>query len=157
MLCYLTASEEPHLSDEAISFKKEIKLEDTNEIHVLQPAFRNKVILLLQECEKQGINVKVIETYRTPETQDKYKKRGVTTLSGGKSKHQQLLAIDIVPIVNGKMTWKNKHIWNKIGKIGESLGLTWGGRWKRLYDPGHFEMKAEETDIILIPFNWENV
>ena len=27
-----------------------------------------------------------------------------------------------------------------LGQIGESYGLTWGGRWSRPYDPGHFEL-----------------
>jgi len=31
-------------------------------------------------------------------------------------------------------------VWAKIGAIGESLGLTWGGRWTQK-DLGHFELK----------------
>ncbi|MDE2232478.1 MAG: M15 family metallopeptidase [Candidatus Omnitrophica bacterium] len=27
-----------------------------------------------------------------------------------------------------------------VGQYGESLGLTWGGRWTTLYDPGHFQV-----------------
>lgn len=30
--------------------------------------------------------------------------------------------------------------WQQLGPYGESLGLTWGGRWSNPYDPGHFEI-----------------
>lgn len=33
-----------------------------------------------------------------------------------------------------------KWFWNMIGPWAErELGLKWGGRWKSIYDPGHFE------------------
>jgi len=28
----------------------------------------------------------------------------------------------------------------QLGAFGEGLGLTWGGRWRSFYDPGHFEL-----------------
>jgi len=31
--------------------------------------------------------------------------------------------------------------WDAVGPFGESLGLTWGGRWSGLWDPGHFELR----------------
>ena len=30
-------------------------------------------------------------------------------------------------------------VWAEVGPIGESYGLTWGGRWKNFPDVGHFE------------------
>lgn len=30
--------------------------------------------------------------------------------------------------------------WDALGPYGERFGLTWGGRWRAIYDPGHFEL-----------------
>jgi hypothetical protein len=132
-----------------------------NDLHILHPAFRNKVVMLIEECRKQEIELKVVETYRTHERQDVLKRKKLTTLSGGCSKHQHFIAVDVVPIVKGIPRWYNDKLWKKIGKIGENQGLRWGGRWK-LYDPGHFELpisiKEIESvpipDTVLIPLNY---
>src|SRR5688572_24217373 len=62
-----------------------------------------------------------------------------TSTPGGKSRHQYGLAVDVVPIVDSVAVWDNHKLWRKIGLVGEHLGLQWGGRWRVLYDPGHFE------------------
>jgi len=33
-------------------------------------------------------------------------------------------------------------VWDAIGPYGEALGLVWGGRWRGLWDPGHFELRG---------------
>lgn len=114
---------------------------DPNSLH---PYFRDKVVLLLQECKKKGIELAVVETYRTPTKQAEYKNMGkkYTSSGAGKSKHQYGLAIDVVPMVNGEAQWNNMTLWRKIGTTGERLGLRWGGRWKYPFDPGHFEWSS---------------
>ena len=32
-----------------------------------------------------------------------------------------------------------------VGEFGESLGLTWGGRWTSPHDPGHFQVDGPQT------------
>jgi hypothetical protein len=49
------------------------------------------------------------------------------------------LAFDVVPLVNGKAIWDNNGLWVKIGAIGKSLGLEWGGDWKTIIDKPHFQ------------------
>lgn len=131
----------PEVKKEVVC-KKQRTSELISDMDLLQPAFKGKAKKLIDSLRSVGIEVKVIETYRTYKRQDKLfnRKRRVTLLRGGQSAHQHGLAIDIVPIVSGKLQWKNKMLWKKIGTIGESLGLTWGGRFRRLYDPGHFEL-----------------
>ncbi|MDH4057512.1 MAG: M15 family metallopeptidase [Cyclobacteriaceae bacterium] len=111
------------------------------ELNALHPYFRDKVYLLIQKCKAKGIDLAVVESYRTRAKQSEYKSMGkkYTRSGAGKSKHQYGLAIDVVPIVNGEAQWHNKYLWKRIGVIGEQLGLRWGGRWRSLYDPGHFE------------------
>lgn len=121
------------------------------ELHILHPTFRNRVVMLIHECRKQGIELMVVETYRSPERQDVMKRRKLSGLSGGYSKHQHYLAVDVVPIVNGKTTWHNKYLWKRIGQIGESQGLRWGGRWKSLRDYCHFEYPVPIDSIHTIP------
>ena len=55
--------------------------------------------------------------------------------------HGNGTAVDVVPVKEGGGLWWNApmSIWIKIGRIGESLGLVWGGRW-RTWDGPHFQM-----------------
>lgn len=56
-----------------------------------------------------------------------------------KSKHIDGLAIDLVPVKDGKYWWTAPYlVWERMGEIGESVGLSWGGRWKTADCP-HFE------------------
>jgi hypothetical protein len=112
-----------------------------SDLAALHPYFRDKVIELINRCERRGIHLAIVESYRTHAKQSEYKNMGrkYTRSGAGKSKHQYGLAIDVVPLVNGEPQWNNKHLWRRIGVIGEQLGLRWGGRWRSLYDPGHFE------------------
>lgn len=111
------------------------------DLESLHPYFRDKVLEMIRICRSKGIELAVVETYRTHAKQTEYKKMGrrYTRSKAGHSKHQYGLAVDIVPIIDSIPQWKNVRLWRKIGPIGEHLGLRWGGRWSRLYDPGHFE------------------
>jgi hypothetical protein len=111
---------------------------DLNSLH---PYFRDKIILLIARCRAKGIELAIVESYRTRTKQAEYQNMGkkYTRSGAGKSKHQYGLAIDVVPMVNGKAEWHNLVLWRRVGITGEQLGLRWGGRWKKLFDPGHFE------------------
>ena len=77
------------------------------------------------------------------------------------SLHQDGLAIDIVPLrLTKKKNWApDDPVWWKLGDLGKSLGLRWGGQWGRpfppaigkvpgyFFDPGHFEM-TKTTPIL---------
>ncbi len=65
--------------------------------------------------------------------------RRYTRSKAGHSKHQYGLAVDIVPVIDSVAQWNNIVLWRKVGVMGERLGLRWGGRWRHLFDPGHFE------------------
>jgi hypothetical protein len=75
--------------------------------------------------------------------------RKYTRSKGGNSKHQYGLAVDVVPIIDGKAVWENHTLWKKIGVNGERMGLRWGGRWRAPYDPAHFEWSGGITTIQL--------
>lgn len=55
------------------------------------------------------------------------------------SRHLSGNAVDFVPVKDGKYWWNApEKVWERMGVIGESNGLTWGGRWKNRDCP-HFE------------------
>lgn len=114
------------------------------DLQSLHPYFRDKVIELIRICRSKGIELAIVETYRTTTKQNEYKSMGrrYTRARGGFSKHQYGLAVDIVPVINSVPQWHNIRLWKKVGPIGERLGLRWGGRWGRFFDPGHFEWTA---------------
>lgn len=111
---------------------------DLNSLH---PYFRDKIKDLIRICKAQGIELAVVESFRTHAKQAEYFGMGrkYTRSKGGKSKHQYGLAVDVVPIIDSVAVWDNVSLWRKIGVAGERLGLRWGGRWRAPYDPAHFE------------------
>ncbi|HEX6223548.1 MAG TPA: M15 family metallopeptidase [Chryseolinea sp.] len=121
---------------------------DLNSLH---PFFRDQVVNLIAKCKAKGINLVVVETYRTHAKQHEYKTMGkkYTSSGAGQSKHQYGLAVDVVPVVDSVAVWNNTMLWRKIGTIGEKLGLRWGGRWRKPYDPGHFEWTGGLTSYHL--------
>jgi len=111
------------------------------DLQSLHPYFRDKVIELIRVCKSKGIELAIVETYRTRTKQNEYKALGrkYTRASAGSSKHQYGLAVDIVPVKDSVIQWNSIALWRKIGVQGEKLGLRWGGRWRRPFDPAHFE------------------
>jgi len=109
----------------------------------LSPRFRPKAVELLARLVEAGIHVLIVDTLRTPEEHAENLRKGVSWTT--RSKHLTGDAIDIVPYEtyalhgHDKVQWDSGDpIWTRIGAIGESLGLRWGGRWKQK-DMGHFE------------------
>lgn len=93
-------------------------------------------------------------TYRSQDEQDALYELG-RTRPGRKvtwtrnSKHTQGIAFDIVPIdENRKPLWDDNELWDRIGEIGESVGLEWGGRWVKSDRP-HFQ--KPESDTVSVP------
>lgn len=117
---------------------------------------------LIAQAAAEGIPVMIVNVLRNDEEQADNLARGVSATL--KSKHlPQLpegksLAIDICPYdtfsLHGsdKLKWDTSDpAWAKLGEIGESIGLRWGGRWKKPLDPGHFEFLLEGEHFKDIP------
>lgn len=117
----------------------------SRQLNDLSKEFRPLAMELLARLTEANIPVKIIDTLRTPAEQaENIRKKVSWTLL---SKHLTGDAIDVCPYevyIHGgtnKLLWAPSPIWTKVGLIGESLGLTWGGRWK-VRDLGHFERKS---------------
>lgn len=116
----------------------------------LDPRFKPMAVMLLARIVEARIPVLIVNTRRTDAEQADALARGVSWVP--RSKHQDGLAIDLVPYetyqLHGgdKLNWSTADaVWLTLGTIGEGLGLRWGGRFKPLNrlgigrDPGHFE------------------
>src|SRR3990167_3564680 len=118
----------------------------------LAPDVRLLAEKFLDAVADQGIEVLVTCTYRSGIEQAGLYAQGrtakgkiVTNAKAGESLHNALLngqpgsrAFDVVPMVAGKPMWDAEHPhWEKLGIIGEGVGLQWGGRWRKPDRP-HF-------------------
>lgn len=109
----------------------------------LDARFRPFAYALLAKLVEAGIPVLIVDTLRTASEHADNLARGVSWTKH--SKHLDGLAIDLAPyeqfMLHGpdKLLWDGADpIWTRIGVVGESLGLRWGGRWRQK-DLGHFE------------------
>lgn len=114
--------------------------DETKLIESLYPAMREDVKKFLIEAKK--INARIFEGYRTGHKQNEYFKRKpvVTYATAGKSWHNYGFAFDVCFVdENGNLFWNaTPEQWETLGKMGESFGFHWGGRWKTKDCP-HFE------------------
>lgn len=98
--------------------------------------------------EKHGYDMAILEGYRSPERQNALAAMGpnVTNAAAFQSWHQYGLAADCAFLRDGKLVISEKDPWamrgyQLYGEVAESLGLTWGGRWKMM-DFGHTELRV---------------
>ncbi|WP_206604260.1 M15 family metallopeptidase [Aquimarina sediminis] len=116
-------------------------------INTLHPNIRAKAKEFIVRAEKElGIKLRVTSGLRTWEEQTRLYNKGrsapgkrVTNAKAGQSYHNYGLAFDVVEIKNGRAIWKNPN-WNKIARLGKSLGFEWGGDWRNVDKP-HFQMR----------------
>lgn len=117
------------------------------DIKLLHPEVQAIIPKFLDACKQKGLTVKITDTLRTKAEQDKLYAQGRTT--SGKivtwvkypySNHNWGMAFDICRN-DGKGAYNDNDGWfGKVGKIGKSFGLEWGGDWKDSVDKPHFEL-----------------
>lgn len=104
---------------------------------------------LVDECNKQGLKIKIGETLRTVAEQDALYAQGrtapgniVTNAPGSSysSYHQWGTAFDIFRNDGAGAYNEIGGFFNRVGTIGVSIGLEWGGNWKSIVDKPHFQL-----------------
>ncbi len=121
----------------------------SRDIKMCHPRLQEKAEKLITECAKQGLIVKLGECFRSAAEQDALYAQGrtkpgniVTNARGSSysSMHQWGIAFDVIRN-DGKGAYNNSDNWfQKVGKIGRSLGLEWGGDWTSPVDMPHFQL-----------------
>lgn len=98
---------------------------------------------MLAKFTEAEIQVMIVQTTRTQAEHAANLANGSSWIEH--SLHLDGLAIDVAPFdvyqLHGpdKLKWDGGDpVWERMGKIGESVGLIWGGRWTKR-DLGHFE------------------
>lgn len=123
---------------------------NSRDLDELPPVLAAKAREFLARCHAEGIDLVVTSTYRDAEAQAKLYAQGrtapgtiVTRAKPGQSYHNWRVALDIVPLRHGKPVWattgEQGALWEKIGALGESVGLEWAGRWRRFREWPHFQ------------------
>lgn len=62
----------------------------------------------------------------------------VTRAKPGASAHNFHAAFDVC-FASRDPYPRDPDLWEAVGRVGESVGLVWGGRWKSIVDKPHFE------------------
>jgi peptidoglycan L-alanyl-D-glutamate endopeptidase CwlK len=114
---------------------------------LLDEVFRLRLLLVFRLMdERYGYKMALIEGYRSPDRQNRLAALGasVTNAAAFQSYHQYGLASDCAFLRDGKLVISERDPWamrgyQLYGETAESVGLTWGGRWK-MTDLGHVEL-----------------
>jgi len=131
-----------------------INSRDINELH---PKVKKLCQDFIEACKAKGITIKIISTYRDNSYQQAIYNVGrtkpgkrITDAKPGYSFHNYRLAFDFLPTRNGVYDWNDVHLFEECGKIGESLGLVWGGNFKKLKDLDHLQYSDGLTLLQLL-------
>ena len=123
----------------------------------LHPNLQKKIMQLQDLCKKNGITIGISECLRTVAEQDAFYAQGrtkpgikVTNCKGStySSMHQWGVAFDFYLIMDvdgdgktGDDSYNDASgLFAKVGKLGKSIGLEWGGSWKSPVDKPHFQL-----------------
>lgn len=126
----------------------------------LHPQMQSMVTRFLANARAAGIDLLVTCTYRSNEEQAALYAIGrtkpgriVTNAKPGRSTHNNTLngkpaalAVDVVPLRDGKPVWSaSDPVWKRVGEIGEKVGLEWAGRWTTFREYPHFQHPQAKT------------
>lgn len=119
------------------------------DITQLHPELQKKLQRLSAECDKAGLKIGISECLRSTAEQDALYAQGrtkpgpiVTKCKGSNyaSMHQWGVAFDFYRN-DGKGAYNDRdNFFTKVGKIGQKIGLEWGGSWKSIVDKPHFQL-----------------
>lgn len=129
-------------------------------LDALQGVHPNLILVMMDAICNSPVDFTIIEGVRTTVRQQELYAHGrtksgsIVTYADGvknKSNHQPKAdgyghAVDIYPYHSGKVQFNDvaslKKIADHIKAVAKRMGIkiTWGGDWKRPYDPPHFEL-----------------
>ena len=129
-----------------------IPIEDEGEeimrgVEHLHPKLQAVCAEFVKQCNAKELNVKITDTLRTEEEQNTLYAQGrtapgsiVTNVKYPNSAHNWGVAFDFCRNEKGREYDDSDGFFEKVGAIGKSLGLFWGGDFKSFTDKPHFEM-----------------
>ncbi|HBL6727557.1 TPA: M15 family metallopeptidase [Serratia liquefaciens] len=104
-----------------------------------QQRFTKLIAQLILWADEKGYRLTFGEAYRTPEQAALNAKKG----SGiSNSLHTKRLAVDLNLFINGQYQ-TNSAAYLPLGEFWESIGGSWGGRFRDRPDGNHFSLEHE--------------
>lgn len=118
---------------------------------------KEKALALVSTAHCEGINIAITSGYRSNEEQaaiygkgrssyiyngKQYgnpKEKKVSNAKPGTSYHNFGLAFDFTVFDDNRQPIWNGNSYDKVGKMGQALGLEWGGAWTGFKDRPHFQ------------------
>ncbi len=143
-----------------------------SDVNKLNKLVQTMLKLALADIKKSGVEAVVYETYRTQDRQNYLYCQGRTVaecVSAGiskkfaqqyskpeknkvtwtlKSMHTQKKAVDVIPVINGKLTWTHTAKEQlTIVKIMSSYGFECGVNWSKVKDATHYQVNGNFTSL----------
>lgn len=126
---------------------KELLEKADKKLQGVHPTVAAKARQLISQAYKEGIPIIITQGFRSVEEQNELYAQGrtkpgkiVTNARGGYSYHNFGLAFDFAVLnPDGSVNWNVDAKWKRVGQIGKSLGLEWGGDWTSFKDYPHFQ------------------
>lgn len=118
-------------------------------INELHPELQSKISKLIDKCADKGLKIGIGECVRTVAEQDALYAKGrtapggiVTNAKGStySSMHQWGIAFDFYRNDGKGAYCTDGSFFEKVGEIGQDIGLEWGGSWKSIKDRPHFQL-----------------
>lgn len=144
----------------------------SKDVKQLHPRLQAKIIELKEICKKAGIKIDTRECYRTMAEQDALYAQGrtkpgpIVTKARGcnyASMHQWGVAFDFVVEMDcdkdGDIDIKdlyNNKLMCKVGRLGKTIKLEWGGTWKGFPDRPHFQLKDWGSTPVKLKLRYGN-
>ena len=136
-----------HVDENGVCTKKRNNTgHNVSDIHPKLKILQKK---LIEECESKGLLIRITQEIRTAEEQDRLYAQGRTTSgnivtnargSDYSSHHQWGTAFDFCRNDGNDPYYDKDGFFSKVGAIGKSIGLEWGGDWKKPVDKPHFQL-----------------
>lgn len=117
------------------------------ELSELCPVLQKMVPVFLEQCASKGLVCRITVTWRSNAEQAAVKKKGLSKAGAGQSPHNCMIngkpsskAFDFALFDKTRyITDGSDERYTQAGIIAETLGLLWGGRWRKP-DYDHVEL-----------------
>jgi len=130
----------------------------SNKLEDLRPDVEVNVRIWINECLKNGLDVKVSNTLRDDEYQAYLYEQGrtrdgvIVTYAKKVAWHGKGLALDFYSESTG---WSNHDFFVRCAEIAKKIGFSWAGDWSRNKEFGHIQWdnhkKSHFSDTPLMP------
>ncbi len=113
----------------------------SRDLKLLHPLLQEKWAELVELSAAQGLIIKNTSAVRDAEEQEDCVNRGTSSVHYPNSMHNWGVAVDFCRN-DGKGAYNNEGaFFTKVGQLAESIGLIWGGSWKRPDKP-HLQLST---------------